>query len=210
MGYFMSKKSTLCGILFLSGCTFLQTASAAFINLTPSSTTALLGDTVQVAISADIDATEAIIGFGFDLSLSPGGVFDFIGFTPGAQFADDPLNLAPFSDSDGIRGASNGDLFSGPGIFGNGILLGTIDLKAVGIGTGILGLLADDLNFFFTEGLIPEDPGLVNFLPPVTDTSISVSANGNIPEPSLLALIGVGLVTMAFAVSARRKGKASR
>jgi len=192
----MSIKSIIYGILFPVGFVLMQPASAAFINLTPSSTSILLGNTVQVAISADIDAAEAIIGFGFDLSLNPGGLFDFVGFTPGALFADDPLYLAPLSDSDGIRGASNGDLFTGPAIYGSDILLGTLHLKAVGMGTGVVSLLADDLNFFFTEGLIPEDPGLVNFLPPVTDASITVTANNTIPEPPLGILIGIGVAAM--------------
>ncbi|MCK9608293.1 MAG: hypothetical protein M0R33_17755 [Methylomonas sp.] len=200
----MSKKLMLCGTLFSIGFAVFQTANAASINLTPSSTTVLFSNTVQVAVLADIDVSESIIGFGFDLSLSSGGVLDFVGFTPGGLFADDLLNLAPFSDSDGIRGASNGDLFFGPAISGSGILLGTLDLKAIGLGTATIDLLADDLNFFFTEGLIPEDPGLVNFIPPVTNASITVVANNNIPEPPLGMLIGVGVAAMMRSLPRQR------
>lgn len=201
----MSKKSVLFGISLAVGFAFMQPAVATTINLIPSSTSVALGSTVQVAISADIDTADAIIGFGFDLSLNPGGVFNFLGFTPGAQFADDPINLAPLSDSDGIRGASNGDLFTGPAISGNGILLGTLNLQAIGIETGILSLGADDLNFFYTEGLIPEDLGRVNFLPPVTGASITVTTN-NAPEPPFWMLFGVGVAAMVL-TSVARQGK---
>ena len=187
----MYKKISLLGIYLALGIIYSQSAKASTINLIPSITTVNLGSTINVAISANIDASDAIIGYGFDLSLSPGGVFNFIGFTPGSLFDDDP-NLALLSDNDGIRGASNGDLFNGTEVFGNDILLGTLTLKAIGIGNGTVGLFADDLNFFFTEGLIPGDINKVNFLPTVSDTTIAVVAT---PIPSSGILFGVA-VTM--------------
>jgi len=180
-----------------------EPAAATSMTLLPASTSIALGGTVQVGITANIDATEAIIGFGFDQLLSPSGILNFVGFTPGPLFADDPLNLAPFSDSDGIRGASNGDLLTGSAISGINVLLGTLAFQAIGIGTTTIGLGADDLNFFYTEGLIPENTSLTNFLPTVVGANVTVSDN-QIPSPPVIALMAIGFVAMRITKKARQ------
>ena len=170
-------------------------ALATAIRLEVASTSVTQGSAFVVRIVADIDAADEIIGFGFDLSLSPG--LQFLGFSAGPGFADDPVYLAPFSDSDGIRGASAGDLFTGPPVSGLNVLLGLLQMQANNLGVASIGLGADDLTFNFTEGLIPLSVNLTNFMPAVTPLALSVvQAGSGVPEPGSLAcaVLGLGLL----------------
>ena len=198
----MSIKRVLARSILLGSLVVAETASATSITLTPSNPSVVLGSSFQIAITADIDAPDAIIGFGFDVGT--GGILAFTGFTPGPLFADDPFALAPLSDADGIRGASGGDLLLGPAISGSNILLGSLAFSAIGVGTTTVNLGADDLNFFYTEGLIPEDPTLTNFLPPVAGSNVTVTASG-VPAPPVPALIGLGLAILSVTGRLRQK-----
>ena len=154
------------------------------------------GSAFVVRIVADIDAADEIIGFGFDLSTSPG--LHFLGFSAGPGFADDPLYLAPFSDSDGIRGASGGDLLTGPPVSGLNVLLGLLRIQANDLGVASIGLGADDLAFNFTEGLIPLSINLTNFMPAVAPAFLAVvPTSSGVPEPGSLACAALGLVLLA-------------
>lgn len=176
-------------------------AHATLVRLVSSSGSVSAGSAFDVQVLADIDAADEIIGFGFDLMASPG--LAFTGFTPGAGFADDPVYLAPFSDSDGIRGASGGDLLLGPPVSGLNILLGTLHLIAQAEGFATLSLGADDLAGNFTEGLIPLSILSQNFLPPIQDASLLVVPNaGGLPEPAAPWVVGAALLA---AVAARRR-----
>lgn len=178
----------------------LSSVQATQVWLYTDNTTRVLGESFSVEIRADIDPADEIIGFGFDL-YSSGSVIELLGFTPGAGFADDPVFLAPLSDTDGIRGASGGDLLWGAPVSGLNVLLGTLILQATAIGNGEIGLGADDLAFFFTEGLIPADPAIFNFLPVVQTLDISVIAQGGTtPEPSPLMLLGIGVFLLGMNV----------
>ena len=171
-------------------------AQATAIRLEPVSATVTQGTVFDVRIVADIDAADAIIGFGFDLDASLGILLN--GFTAGPGFADDPLYLAPFSDGDGIRGASAGDLLFGPPVSGPNVLLGVLHLGASALGGAVIGLGADDLAFNFTEGLIPLSASLVNFMPPVTAAFVDVLPSANVvAEPSSLACVALALTAMA-------------
>lgn len=185
------KLIRLFAVTLLSG---LGMASHAMttIRLEALQSTAAVDEPFSVRVMADIDAADEIIGFGFDLAASPS--VSLLDFTPGAGFADDAVYLAPFSDADGIRGASGGDLLLGPPVSGANVLLGTLKLSASSLGLVSVGLSADDLSFFYTEGLIPLAPAIPNFMPPVTTASVNIAM---IPEPStfgLLALGGLGLL----------------
>jgi hypothetical protein len=170
------------------------------IRLETASPNVPLGGAFDVRIVADIDAADEIIGFGFDLS-APASI-GLLGFTAGPGFADDPTYLAPLSDADGIRGASGGDLLMGPPVSGTNLLLGTLRLQGVANGPAAISLSADDLNFFYTEGLMPLAPGSTNFLPPVSGLSVVVG----VPEPAtgLSLVAGLG----ALAAWRRRRPKA--
>lgn len=181
----------------------LPPAGASLVRLLPASSELRLGSAFDVLVLADIDAADEIIGFGFDLRASPG--LSFTGFTAGAAFADDPFYLAPYSDGDGIRGASGGDLLTGPAISGQGILLGTLHLVALAEGLATLSLDADDLAGNFTEGLIPLSVLSQNFLPPIQAAQLSVLPRepGGVPEPSApwtvaAALLAAGLARRRF------------
>ena len=177
----------LCAALLAAGA-----QAATSIRLETSGTSVLVGSQFDVRVVADIDAADEIIGFGFDLSapLSIG----LAGFTAGPGFADDPTYLAPFSDADGIRGASGGDLLTGPAVSGPNVLLGTLRLNALATGPASISLSADDLSFFYTEGLMPLAPGSVNFLPPVTAANVLVTA---VPEPATWMSLAGGLALLA-------------
>lgn len=200
----MTAKRALSWSLLLASLVVAEAASATSIALLPSNPSVALGNTLQIAITADIDTPDAIIGFGFDVGTGPNGILNFVGFTPGPLFADDPFALAPLSDGDGIRGASGGDLLLGPAISGSNVLLGTLTFLATSTGTVTVGLGADDLNFFYTEGLIPEDPGLTNFLPTVAGSDITVAVNG-VPAPSEITLIGLGLAILGATARSRHR-----
>ena len=165
-------------------------AQATAIRLETAAATVARGSLFEVSVFADIDAADEIIGFGFDLDAF--GVA-LRGFTTGPGFADDPLYLAPFSDGDGIRGASAGSLLYGPPVSGADVLLGRLLLEAVDLGPARVGLTADDLSFNYTEGLIPLSPALVNFLPPVAAVSFEIVPNSPVPEASSLAYVAVSL-----------------
>lgn len=144
------------------------------------------------------------IGFGFDLNAGAG--LQFLGFTPGLGFADDPIYLAPFSDGDGIRGAADGSLLFGGPVSGTNILLGHLQFLAIALGSSTVDLTADDLGFNFTEGLIPLSLSLVNFMPDVTPLELEVQAVSVVPEPGSLpnAVLAMGALV---AVTGWLRGK---
>lgn len=178
-------------------------AHATAIRLEPVVSSVAPSTPFEVRIVADIDAADAIIGFGFDLD-APG--VTLLGFATGPGFADDSTYLAPFSDSDGIRGASGGDLLLGPPVSGVDILLGTLTLSAANLGPLSISLSADDLSFNYTEGLIPLSLSLVNFMPAVTPGTVTVSNGGTVPTPGTAACTAVALLA---ALAPRRRRAAA-
>jgi len=187
----------------------LSDAEAVTLRLEPATTTVQTGGPFSLNIVADIAGPEAIIGFGFDLQVSGSGGVTLLGFAPGPGFADDPVFLAPPSDSDGIRGASGGDLLSGPPVAGTDILLGTLLLRATSAGTALIDLDADDLNFFYTEGLIPADINLSNFMPAVTPVQVTITATA-VAEPSSVMLVASLLPGLALLSSGKIRTTTSR
>lgn len=197
----MNKAKTLVLVVGMVGLLAgAATLNAAVIRLLPVIQNVNVGQVFHVEIRADIDTTEAILGYGFDLTtLGPSNV-TLSTFSPGASFADDPVFLAPLSDADGIRGASGGDLFSGVPVAGVNILLGTLNLVALNTGQVDIGIGADDLNFLFTEGLIFADINLPNSLPQVDTVRIIVSGATPTPtpvlEPPTLLIFALGLLML--------------
>lgn len=189
-------------ILALAMASLLAASAQAVtsIRLEAASATVPLGSPFDVRIVADIDAADEIIGFGFDLSAPPS--IGLLSFSAGPLFGDDPVYLAPLSDADGIRGASAGDLLFGPPVSGMGVLLGTLKLQGLSAGAASIGLTADDLSFFYTEGLIPLSIGSTNFMPPVVAAEVNIVAS-NVPEPSTWAVLLAGLAVLG-GLKARR------
>jgi hypothetical protein len=185
-------------------------ASAATVRLLPVISSVQVGATLQLEIRADIDSSEAIIGFGFDLDTSS-LAFQLLGFAAGPGFADDPVYLGPFSDADGIRAASGGDLFFGPAVSGTDILLGTLEMRALQLGSYSIGLGADDLAFNFTEGLIPLSVGQSNFMPVVTPVTVEVTqGTGQVPIPGTLALAALGVALLGKSGNSGKKKHSKR
>jgi hypothetical protein len=186
-------------------------AQATSIRLETATATVAKGSAFDVRVVADIDAADEIIGFGFDWQASSG--LGFLSFMAGPGFADDPTYLAPFSDADGIRGASGGSLLFGPAISGANVLLGVLRVQAVDLGLASLGLSADDLGFNFTEGLIPLSANLVNFMPPVSGLDVEVvQASNGLPLPSSLLCAATAALLLVGGQRRRnqRLGQATR
>jgi hypothetical protein len=180
----------------------IPNANATLITLTPDSSSVFVGDAIRINVVADIDPADAIVGFGFDSDVSGTGSLAYLGFTPNSPTFDvDPVHEL-LSDTDGILGASGGDLLFGSPISGAGILLGALTFRAIDVGDVLVSISADDLDNWFTEGLIPEDIFLTNFMPEVFAASINISQPTSIPEPATLFLLGAGLVGIAIS---RRK-----
>lgn len=188
-------------LLPLAGLMAPGLAQATAVRLETSVLAPASGSQFNVRIVADIDLADEIIGFGFDLSASAN--IGFLGFTATVPFADDPFYLAPFSDSDGIRGAAGGDLLLGAPASGNNILLGTLLLQALSDGPAVISLSADDLIGNFSEGLIPLSVSLVNFMPTVAPVTVTVGGNA-VPEPGGLA----SLALLALLATRRRRRQA--
>ena len=109
----------------------------------------------------------------------------------------DSLYLAPFSHSDGIRGASGGDLLTGPPVSGLNVLLGVPQMRADNLGVASIGLGADDLAFNFSEGLIPLPINLRNFMPAVAPAILAVvPVASGVPEPGSPACAALRLALL--------------
>lgn len=171
---------------------FMSNANSTSITLMPGSTSVEVGDSFTIDIMADIDPADEIIAFGFDAMLSGSGALSYDGFTMGTGFADDPF-FGP-NDGDGIYGVSEGDFFFGAPVSGTDILLGTLLFTATGVGDVSVSLGADDMDIWFTEGLIPLNIELANYMPQVTAAQVRINEYVPVPEPVTLLLFGLGLI----------------
>ena len=160
------------------------------------------GDIVSFELYANIDETDAVFGFGFNLSFdggssyltSPGEKGKFLTFNKfdvnSSLFQYDDFFPPLWDDGDTIAGeVPLGD----PDVWGDGVLLGTFFFEAptsgpIGIENIFLGPLAGDYGMFGEEGLL----GATAFMPNnPTATAMPV------PEPATVALMSAGLAGLA-------------
>jgi hypothetical protein len=153
------------------------------VYLTPAQQSVPLSNgTTQVSIYADIPNTEAIVGWGLDLSQLGTSVTLAGAPTIGPSWT--PV-FAP--DGDGLAGASS---FPGNAVFGNGVLLATLTYNLVALGQTDL-TLGDSRPGDLTEGFALNPPPVGAY---ATVLYVNVPTNyiNVTPEPATLALLALG------------------
>lgn len=194
--YLLSKVVLICALFLFA----INNASASMLYFNPvGQTYTIIGETLTYDLYANIDAKDAIMGFGFDLSFNggtssvsgPGAYGDYLTFDSFTGNSDYFYYNALFDDGDTINGWR---AFFDPDISGTGIRLGTFTFTTHATG-GIetITLLADDLGPLGTEGLVQGKVGGVAFLPNIA-TATATSTTAPVPEPATCLLFLCGLV----------------
>lgn len=196
------------GVLILI-LTAVPVSATTILSLNPSDQVFNVGDTLTYDLLADIDAEDAIMGFGFDLSFDGGASFvagpgasgsalTFESFTPNSSlgFSYDPLFD---SDEDTIGGTLE---LLDPDVSGTGLVLGTFTFTAFALNPETIFLSADDVGFIFSqEGLIPgfTAESFNSFLP-----NEPIAAASPVPEPATWLLLASGLIGLGFGRSRKK------
>lgn len=157
------------------------------------------GDTLNIDLYADIDADDAIMGFGFDLSFDAGTTFvsgpgdsgsalTFQNFSPNSMLG---FSYDPFYDSDGdtISGFLG---FFDPDVSGTSLKLGSFEFTAFALNAESIFLSADDIGSDTSvEGLVPGFTALdFDSILPNNPTASAAP----VPEPATVLLVASGLI----------------
>ena len=174
--------------VFLLSTSALHALSLSF---NPQDTVVLVGDSFNVDIVADIEATEAIIGWGLDLSYDT------------TQLSWDSVTVGPLwtqasGDGDGLGGLFPPPLFPPTGVWGSDVLLASLELTCLDIGISSLDLSVTPGDW--TEGFAI-DPNLGGGF---ADWNYTPGSVANVPEPTTMLLFSTGLAGLA---AFRRKFK---
>lgn len=178
-----TKKSLLACLLF-SAIEFAWAAPT--IDLQVSDSTLTVGEDFSISVLvSNIESTDQLLAFGFDVAADP--LFSFLGGAINtAIFTDDSI-FFPTTD---VAGSAF------PAISGDNILLATLSFKAVSAGTASIGIFADAADFGLYEGLFTENS--IFAISNVKNLNVSP-----VPEPETWGMLLSGLGLVVFA--ARRK-----
>jgi hypothetical protein len=172
-------KRTLTLALFLVAAAALP-LPAATVALSFSSNLVVPGQTFTMDVTVIDLAGDAITGFGMDPFISDPSTATFLGATVGPLFNDD-------SGLFGRHPAIAGDAFPFPDTAP--ILLATLSFQTLQTGTVRLGVSTDLANV---------NEGLFLLSGDIQDINISQSID-SVPEPSVAALMGLGLLASGIA-----------
>jgi len=126
---------------------------------------------------------DAVVGFGFDVTIGDPGLFQFTGATVGPLFGALALGTPM------VAGFASNPLGIGPGDFSGPLVLATLHFHALHAGSALLGVTWDssDLN----QGLIYLD------LPyNAISASTLVQSTASVPEPTSFALTATALLVV--------------
>ncbi|MBN2560643.1 MAG: PEP-CTERM sorting domain-containing protein [Phycisphaerae bacterium] len=167
------------GAALLAGLLAIEPAGAdVIVSFDPTSQVVFQGDSFTVAVVAAIPEGEAVVGWGLDFIFSDPSVVGQTGFTINTPtWSPSP----PTPDGDGL--AALAPTPPGTGIWGNYVLLLTLELTAIDEGTTDL-MLSDDYPDDLTEGFALESP-------PGAFAGVQYNNGGVtvIPEPTTLTLL---------------------
>lgn len=163
-------------------------ASAAIISLQPSALTPVTGSSFSVSV--DITSATDLYAFQFDVTFDP-QVLSAVGVTEGPFLPLAGPTLFVPGNIDNVAGSitftADALIGAGPGVSGSGSLA-VIGFQALAAGNTAIDLLGITL---LNSDLI-------------ADTSFSVTGNvvevvsaSQVPEPSTLILIGIGIISLA-------------
>jgi hypothetical protein len=174
-------------------------ARAATISLDVLSP-AIAGASFDVAVVvtdlfAGRPATDALVGFGFDVTVGDPSVVEFVDATEGPLF--DPLIVSPGTPM--VIGFSTNLLGIGPGDVSGPLTLAVLHFKALVAGLSGISVVGDS---FPDTGLVFAELPYESF-----NQSVNVSAAAAAPEPASLVLFGTVLLGIAFA---RRRSARTR
>jgi len=190
----MKKLFLICAMVAALACINVMPAQATIVlEFNPSDIEVEVCTIFEVDLLADIPESDAILGWGLDLLWDPTQM-SWDSLIIGSDWT--PYPPPPFTD-DGFGGFLPFGV-TDP-VWGEEVLLATLDFHCLGIGFSTLELAVSDL----TEGFMTDQFDL-NGKAIFADWTYTAANITQTPEPATLFLVGTGLAGL---VAARRRKK---